>query len=88
MSGSPNSQASETVPISNTSTLLNVNMSHITKLTASNFLMWSRQVYALLEGYDLAGYVDGSHLIPSVTVVTDGETVTNPLYTIWKRQIV
>lgn len=42
------------------SSLLNVNMSNVTKLTATNFLMWYRQVHALLNGYDLARYLDGS----------------------------
>lgn len=76
----------ETITVSNTTTLLHINMTNVTKLTASNFLMWSRQVHALLEGYDLAGYVDGSLEIPSPTITIDAETTVNPLFTLWKRQ--
>lgn len=48
----------------NNSSLLNVNMANITKLSASNYLMWSRQVNALLDGYDLASFIDGSSSLP------------------------
>lgn len=62
-------------------------MMNVTKLTASNFLMWSRQVHALLEGYDLVGFIDGSLEIPPATITNDAaETIVNPLYTMWKRQ--
>lgn len=85
MSQSPAS-STETIVVSETKTLLNVNMTNVTKLTASNFLMWSRQVSALLDGYDLAGYLDGSVIIPPETINTDGVLTANPAYTIWKRQ--
>lgn len=86
MANSPAS-STETVLISNDkNTILNVNMSNVTKLTASNFLMWSRQIHALLDGYDLAGHIDGSQIIPSPTMTTEAGTETNPAYTIWKRQ--
>ena len=48
--------------------------------------MWSRQVHALLDGYDLAGYLDGSVIIPPPTNTVDGVTTPNPEYTLWKRQ--
>lgn len=35
------------------STLISVNMSSVTKLTNVNYLMWSKQVTALLEGHEL-----------------------------------
>lgn len=85
MSHSPAS-STETIVVSETKSLLNVNMTNVTKLTASNFLMWSRQVSALLDGYDLAGYLDGSVIIPPETITTDGVLTANPAYTIWKRQ--
>ena len=72
--------------VSGTTSLLNLNMTNVTKLTATNFLMWSRQVLALLDGYDLAGYVDGSAIIPPATNDTDSVLTANPAYTIWKRQ--
>lgn len=85
MSTSPAS-TSETILVSDTKNLLNINMTNITKLTASNFLMWSRQVHALLDGYDLAGFLDGSVIIPPPTLTTDGVVSANPEYALWKRQ--
>ena len=61
-------------------------MTNVTKLTGSNFLMWSRQVHALLDGYDLAGYIVGSIAVPSATITSDDDITTNPAYTLWKRQ--
>lgn len=55
-------------------------MSNVTKLTSSNFLMWSRQVHALLDGYDLAGYIDGSVVVPSATLTTDKGVTPNPAF--------
>ncbi|CAA7025572.1 unnamed protein product [Microthlaspi erraticum] len=40
--------------------LLNVITSNIAKLNASNYLMLSCQVHALLDGYDLAFYLKES----------------------------
>ena len=84
-SSSPASNA-ETITVSDTVKLLNINMTNVTKLTASNFLMWSRQVHALLDGYDLAGHLDGSVIIPPPTNTVDGVTTPNPEYTLRKRQ--
>lgn len=58
------SSSHETIVVSETTSLLNINITNVTKLTATNFLMWSRQVLTLLNGYDLAGYVDRSVIIP------------------------
>ncbi|XP_010462704.1 PREDICTED: uncharacterized protein LOC104743307 [Camelina sativa] len=80
------SSQSETIATSDASMLHNVNMSNVTKLTASNFLMWNRQVHALLDGYDLAGFLDGSTAAPAATVTSAGTTTVNPAYTTWKRQ--
>ncbi|XP_010481061.1 PREDICTED: uncharacterized protein LOC104759881 [Camelina sativa] len=80
------SSQSETIDTSDASMLHNVNMSNVTKLTASNFLMWNRQVHALLDGYDLAGFLDGSTAAPAATVTSAGTTTVNPAYTTWKRQ--
>ncbi|CAA7022398.1 unnamed protein product [Microthlaspi erraticum] len=65
----------DTVDISQ-QTIHNINMSNIIKLNSTNYLMWSLQVHSLLEGYDLAGHLDGSTAVTSV----------NPAYTKWKRQ--
>lgn len=39
-----------------------------------------------LDGYDLVSFLDGSaaHSKPSIT--TEGNTTTNPAFTVWKRQ--
>lgn len=86
MSSSSPLSANETVIISDSPHILNVNMTNVTILTSSNFLMWSRQVHALLDGYDLAGYIDGSSVAPSSTVTLNGLVSSNPAYTLWKRQ--
>jgi len=84
MSTSPVS-TNETILVSNGQNLLNINMINVTKLTASNFLMWSRQVHALLDGYDLAGHLDGSAVLPTPTNTVDGDVHANLDYIMWKR---
>ena len=69
----------------NNKNLLNVNMSNVTKLTSSKYLMWSRQVHALFDGYDLAGFLDGSTPTPPPTIIADDILTDNPDYTQWKR---
>ncbi|XP_010478178.1 PREDICTED: uncharacterized protein LOC104757150 [Camelina sativa] len=77
---------SDVINPASASQLHNINMSNVTKLTASNFLMWNRQVRALLAGYGLAGYLDGTTAAPEATV-RQGETmITNPEYILWERQ--
>lgn len=66
--------------------LLNINMVNVTKLTSTNFMTWSLQIHALLEGYDLAGFLDGSSPAPAQTITVDNVVSTNPDYTKWRRQ--
>ncbi|XP_010485017.1 PREDICTED: uncharacterized protein LOC104763328 [Camelina sativa] len=75
----------EAIPL-NTQTILHVNMSSVTKLTSDNYLMWSIQVHALLDGYDLAGHIDGSRPQPTPTVTNNGVTTANPDHASWRRQ--
>ncbi|XP_013601082.1 PREDICTED: uncharacterized protein LOC106308463 [Brassica oleracea var. oleracea] len=72
--------------IDDTQPLLNVNMVNVNKLTSTNYMTWSLQVHALLDGYDLAGYVDGSKPAPPETITVDNETTINPEFTKWRRQ--
>ncbi|CAA7035750.1 unnamed protein product [Microthlaspi erraticum] len=51
-SSPPGVTASADVITSTTTSLLNLNMSNITKLSSSNYLVSSRQVHALFDGYD------------------------------------
>lgn len=48
--------------------------------------MWSLQIHALLDGYDLAGYLDDSIDIPAPTVTANDVVKVNPAFTLWKRQ--
>lgn len=70
----------------NTNILLNINMSNVSKLTATNYLMWSLQVHALLDGHGLAGHLDGSTPMPSQTVLVATVPTKNPEFTHWHRQ--
>lgn len=67
--------------------LLHVNMTNIVKLSSINYLMWSRQVLALFDGYELSGYMDGSSVPPPATVMNDeGISIPNPIVTHWTHQ--
>lgn len=61
-------------------------MINVTKLTSTNFMTWNLEVHALLDGYDLAGYLDGSTAAPELTVTEDDQSVVNPAYTKWRWQ--
>ena len=61
-------------------------MINVTKLTSTNFMTWNLQVHALLDSYDLAGYLDGSTAAPKKTVTEDDQSVVNPAYTKWRWQ--
>lgn len=83
---SSSSHSTHTIQLPDSVSIHNVNMSNVTKLTATNYLMWNCQVLALMDGYDLSGYLDGSNEAPSPTITADGDTAANPAYTAWKRQ--
>ncbi|XP_010430741.1 PREDICTED: uncharacterized protein LOC104714982 [Camelina sativa] len=74
------------IDISVPSQLHNVNMSNVTKLTSSNFLMWDRQVRALLAGYGLASYLDATVAPPDPTIQVNDVSKENPKYVLWQRQ--
>lgn len=61
-------------------------MSNVSTLTSDNYLTWSLQIHALLDGYDLSGHLDGTTVAPTETITTDDQTVVNPAYTMWRRQ--
>ncbi|XP_010451536.1 PREDICTED: uncharacterized protein LOC104733670 [Camelina sativa] len=72
--------------VTNNQTLLHVNMTNVTKLTQTNFLMWKLQVRALVDGHGLIGHLDGSCQIPPSTITTNDVVSENPAYVAWKRQ--
>lgn len=43
-------------------------------------------MHALLDGYDLAGFLDVATPLPEQEIVTNGVTVPNPAYVLHKRQ--
>lgn len=87
MSSSPNSSATITeIIVSNSPNLLQINISNVSKLTPTNFLMWSLQVHALFDGYGLVGHLDGSTPAPAATVTDGDQTSENPAFILWKRQ--
>ncbi|GAV70717.1 UBN2_3 domain-containing protein, partial [Cephalotus follicularis] len=53
------------------------------KLNASNYLIWRSQFLALLRGYDLLSYVDGTTQPPPMQL-DDGSP--NPPYILWHKQ--
>lgn len=75
----------ETIAL-NTETVLNINMSHVTKLTSTNYLMWSLQVRSFLDGHGLIGHIDGSIVTPAPTVTVGNTVSQNPAYVKWNRQ--
>ncbi|OMO95913.1 hypothetical protein CCACVL1_05180 [Corchorus capsularis] len=56
------------------------------KLTSKNYSSWRAQFDALLYGFDLAGYVDGTIKAPAKKIQKDGITIANPKYSFWLRQ--
>lgn len=78
-------ESAETIT-TNSGSLFSVNMTNVTKLVPTNYLMWSRQVHALFDGYDLAAYLDGSKLFHAATITTDGVSSPNPEFVHCKRQ--
>ena len=73
-------------PANPRTSLLSVNMSGVTKLTTANYLMWSRQIRALLEGHELHHFIENTNAAPSPTDNIAGEVQPNPAYTPWRRQ--
>ncbi|WVZ07936.1 hypothetical protein V8G54_021282 [Vigna mungo] len=64
-----------------------ITLSSVTKFLPSNYLTWKLQVEALLDGYDLLKYPDGSFPAPPMTISTTGVPPTpNPAYQTWRRQ--
>ncbi|KFK39844.1 hypothetical protein AALP_AA3G295200 [Arabis alpina] len=61
-------------------------MSHVTKLTGTNYLMWSLQVKAFLDGHGLIHHIDESMSIPVATLIVGTTTTPNPAFIKWNRQ--
>ena len=62
----------------NANSLLHINMSNVSKLTSTNYLMWSLQVHALLDGSALAKHLDANAVIPAQNITIDDVLVPSP----------
>ena len=92
-SSSPTSYSNQTSPIivnplDNNSSLISINTTTqiSIKLTSSNYTSWRFQFHAILIGYDLMGFIDGSNPCPSPTITTETDNKPNPDYSLWIRQ--
>ena len=73
----PNPNPTNAVPVDNSGSVVALNTQNSTKLTGSNYPIWKVQMTALLIGYDLFRFVDGSSACPSPT---------HRNYNNWRRQ--
>ncbi|XP_010513247.1 PREDICTED: uncharacterized protein LOC104789213 [Camelina sativa] len=81
------SNTSDSITINpNNQTLLSLNMSNITKLTPTTYIIWKLQVHAFVDGHVLADYLDRSAEIPPATVTVSDVVTPNPALLHWRRQ--
>ena len=68
------------------STLITINVAAQTpvKLTSTNYLAWKLQFQTLFIGYDLNGFINGSHPCPNTFL--QGTTTPNLAHHLWIRQ--
>jgi gag-polypeptide of LTR copia-type/GAG-pre-integrase domain len=66
-----------------------IQLSHLihTKLDNENFLLWKSQIYHVLRGHGLIGFLDGSRSAPDPTVAgANGTSSPNPKHESWIQQ--
>ncbi|KAK3204746.1 hypothetical protein Dsin_018792 [Dipteronia sinensis] len=56
------------------------------KLTSENYSSWKAKFDALLFGYDLLGFINGTKPCPPAMIIIEGEIVSNPECILWKQQ--
>jgi hypothetical protein len=83
--------SSSTLETTNTSQMdklivLNAGSQLSIKLDGENYPSWRIQFSALLIGFDLFGYVDGSTTCPTKTLVAGETTTANPAFYHWTRR--
>ena len=66
--------------------LVVINTNNIIKLTSINYPSWKLQVEALLIGYDLYKFKDGSNSSPPSTMTTNDVKSSNPEFQSWFHQ--
>ncbi|KAH7557325.1 hypothetical protein JRO89_XS11G0120400 [Xanthoceras sorbifolium] len=62
---------------------INISSQYNIKLNSTNYLSWKLQFHAMLIGYNLHGYVDGSHLALVETAMINNQVSPNLAYTTW-----
>ncbi|XP_019057485.1 PREDICTED: uncharacterized protein LOC109116472 [Tarenaya hassleriana] len=72
-------------PDNTASSLININVTNVSKLSAANYITWSLQVRSLLQGYNLESFLDANSTV-SPTITVDNVINPNPAYTSWFRQ--
>lgn len=83
------SKTAESAPVFDItkSTLISLNMSNITKLSATNFIKWRLQVQSHLETHELQCFIDETDNAPSQKLTTEsGTEEPNPSFAAWNRQ--
>ncbi|CAH9105641.1 unnamed protein product [Cuscuta europaea] len=63
-----------------------INLTNVVKLTSTTYLSWKIQVEALLVGYGLSTYIDGTQVSPPATITDNNVPSPNPAYERWKRK--
>ncbi|XP_010496400.1 PREDICTED: uncharacterized protein LOC104773481 [Camelina sativa] len=86
MSDSSSPTLTDTIVTNTNHTLLHINITNVTKLTPTNYLMWKLQVHALVAGYGLVGHLDCSMPAPSPTLTPETAVSDNPAFVNWQRQ--
>ena len=64
-------------------TFIHISNQNTIKLTSTNYLSWKLQIEALLIGYDLQKFIDGSHPCPPTPITTNNTTIPNLKYHTW-----
>lgn len=72
--------------VTNQGTLLSINKSNITKLNVSKYLMWSPQIHALFDVYDLSSFLDGSKPTTPAVITVENKETPNPEYILTKTK--
>ena len=67
-------------------TYIHISNQNTIKLTSTNYLSWKLQIEALLIGYDLKKFIDGSHPWPATIITANNTITTNLEYHTWMRQ--
>ena len=63
-----------------TKPLIVINIHNSVKLISTNYLSWKLQIEAILIGYNLQQFIDGSLFAPPTTITINGAAIPNPAY--------